>query len=380
MTILLRVDERRHRRILTAIGAGFLTIALSAVWLYTTVINPPGQLSEDNIVVSIETPYVGEGVDTGTAVILHGLKVGEVKRISKLAGTRVRLDVELQKSPTKGLTDAVRIDFRPANYFGVTGINLIPTDHGQVLRNGASISVTPGGNFTLQALLYRTGELSDQVTTPKLVSVINRATRYTDALNPLFETLIQVSTTITDVQQVSTEQLLRNATATAVGIPPLMDAVLSAGDHYLNTSIGDGFDPEATRAHNPYYQYYSDTQKKYFDDATEVLATDPEKFVWGRVQEYFVGAQYDLFSKIGEIEMTHMYELFPLLEHVRIMADVVPRLVNPVELGDKLRELRSRLERMYIGSGDQHALQVRILLDQLPGIAAPLGVVLEGER
>ena len=32
-------------------------------------------------------------------------------------------------------------------------------------------------------------------------------------------------------------------------------------------------------------------------------------------------------------------------------------------------ELRSRLERMYAGSGDQHALQVRVILDQLPGVS-----------
>jgi hypothetical protein len=190
--------------------------------------------------------------------------------------------------------------------------------------------------------------------------------------------MIQVSTTVTNVQQVSTEQLLRNATAVTVGLPPMMDAAISTGDDYLHTAIGVGFDPKRTRDNNPYYQYYTDQEKKYYDDATHLLATDPEKFVWGRVQEYFVGAQFDLFSKLGDLEKSHIYDLFPVLEETRVMADVVPKVVPAQDFGDTLRELRTRLERMYAGSGDQRALQVRIVLDQLPGVAAPLGLVLGG--
>lgn len=149
-TTLLRVNEQRHERILTWIGAGFVLVVAGTLLLYHTAINPAGQPAKNTISVAIETPYVGQGVVDGTAVILHGVKVGEVKNIAKLAGNRVRMDVELQNGPTKGLTDAVGIDFRPANYFGVTGVNLIPTDRGQILRSGASISVMPAGNFTLK--------------------------------------------------------------------------------------------------------------------------------------------------------------------------------------------------------------------------------------
>ncbi|MFN6551768.1 mammalian cell entry protein [Mycolicibacterium septicum] len=376
MTTLLRVDDRKHERILTWIGAGFVVLCVLAVLLYSTVINPSGRRAKDTISVAIDTPYVGQGVDNGTAVILHGLKVGEVSEISKLPDSRVRVDVELQSGPTKGLTDAVGIDFRPANYFGVTGVNLIPADHGQVLSNGASISVTPTGNFTLQTLLYRLGELSHDVITPKLISVVDRATRYTDALNPLFETMILVSTAVTDVQTVSTEQLLRNTAAISVGLPPFLDGAISAGQGYIWNSAGVHFDPEEARARNPYLKYYSQEKADYFNSAVDDLAANPDKFVYGRLREYFKGAKYDLFSKVGDLEGSHTFDLFPVVDQVRVMADVVPRLVSPTDLGDKLGELRSRLERMYAGSGDQHALQVRIMLDQLPGVSAPLGVML----
>lgn len=380
MTTLLRVNEQRHERILTLIGTGFVSVLLVVALMYAFVINAPGRPVADAISVAIETPYVGQGVDSGTAVILHGVKVGEVKGVSKLGVGRVRVEVELQSDPTRGLTDAVGIDFRPANYFGVTGINLTPVDHGQSLRNGASISVTPSGNFTLQTLLYRLGELSHDVVTPQLISVMDRATRYTDALNPLFETMIRVSTTLTDVQKVSTEQLLRNAAAISVGLPSFMDSAISAGNNYLMNYVGVGFDPDKDREVNPYLRYYDDKQLANYNEASHVLATDPDKFAYGRLREYFVGARLDLFSKIGDLEKSHVYDLYPLLDQVRVLADVVPGILKPVELADKLGELRSRLERMYVGSGDQRALQVKLVLDQLPGVAAPLGLMLGGAQ
>lgn len=377
MTTLLRVNDQQHKRILTAIGGGFVVLAVVSLLLYFVVVSSSGESAKGTMSVAVETPYVGQGVDDGTAVILHGVRVGQVKEISKLGIQRVRLNLELQGGPTKGLTDAVGIDFRPANYFGVTAINLIPADHGRVLRDGASISVTPKGNFALQTLLFRLGQLSHDVVTPQLISVMDRATRYTDALNPLFETMILVSTTVTNVQTVSTQQLLRNTAAVTAGLPPVLNATFSTGNDYLTTDFGTGFDAAKTRAENRSLAYYDKPMLDYYNEASHTLATDPNKFVFGRVAEWItVGAQFDLFSKVGNLLSSHTYDLFPLLDEVRVMADVVPRLVSPADIGFKLGELRSRLERMYAGSGDQRALQVRIVLDQLPGVAAPLGIVL----
>ena len=378
MTRLLNVNDQRHKRILTLVGAAFVLFVVCALLLYIAVMNLSGRSAKNAISVAIETPYVGQGVADGTAVILHGVKVGEVTEISKLAGSRVRLNVELQRGPTSGLTDAVGIDFRPANYFGVTGINLTPADHGQLLRNGASISVTPAGNFTLQTLLYHLGELSHQVVTPQLISVMDRATRYIDALNPLFETMILVSTTVTDVQKLSTAQLLRNTAGISAGLPSYLDAVIATANGYLMNSLGVGYDPVKNRDTNRFLPYYDAQRLKYYNETSQLLASNPDEFAFGRFAEYYVGAQFDLFSKFGDLEKSHTYELFPLLDEVRVMANVVPRLLQPADIGDKLGELRSRLERMYAGSGDQRALQVRIVLDELPGVGAPLQVMLGG--
>jgi hypothetical protein len=259
--------------------------------------------------ISIETPYVGPGVVDGTPLIMHGVKVGEVSTISSVPNVGVRLNADLLPESAKGLTDSMGIDFRPANYFGVTGINLLPTETGQPLRSGAKLSVVPKGNFALQVLLYRLGTLSHQVITPRLISVVDRATRYTDALTPLLETLITISTTVTNVQTVGTAQLLRNVTGINVAFPGAIDAAITTGDAYLHTKVGVGFDSEKDVRENPYVSYYDEKQLKNYDDARRLLADDPDLFANGRMKEWLEGAQYDLFGPVGYLESSHFSPL-----------------------------------------------------------------------
>ena len=76
------------------------------------------------------------------------------------------------------------IDYRPSNYFGVTGINVIPAAERPAASQWHADQIKPKGNFSLQALLYRLGELSNGVFDQRLISVIERATRYVDGLEP----------------------------------------------------------------------------------------------------------------------------------------------------------------------------------------------------
>src|SRR5882762_5802008 len=203
MTSLLRGSDAHETRTLSRIGEGVAACLAVAVAVYF-VAGPFGGTPKNVISVAIETPYVGQGVASGTPLIMHGVKVGEVTALASARGGGVRLTADLQPGFTSGLTDAMGIDFRPANYFGVTGINLVPGDGGQALVNGSLIKTTPSGNFTLQALLSRLGDISHGVLTPHLVDVIEKATSYIDGLDPLLETMLVVSNSLANVQTVST--------------------------------------------------------------------------------------------------------------------------------------------------------------------------------
>jgi hypothetical protein len=278
---------------------------------------------------------------------MHGVKVGEVTAVSRLSGGGVVLDTDLQKSPTKGLTDAMGIDFRTINYFGVTGIDLIAGSGGQPLDNGMRLKIMPKGNSTLQALLARLGKLASGALTTQLIQVVEKATRYTDALNPLAETLVISANALAETQTVSTAQLLTNATGISVAFPTFADALLDTGyfathgKNKLNKGTWNASEEEYQTDILPFMQYVSDS----------------------------------LFGAIGRLEYTHIDDLTPLVDSVRAMTDVVPALIRPQGMSEMLVELRTRLEKMYAGTPEQRALKVRIVLDSLPGVAAPIAAV-----
>jgi hypothetical protein len=278
---------------------------------------------------------------------MHGVEVGKVAAVTSLPGGAVRVDTDLQKTPVTGLTDTLQIDFRPANYFGVTGINLTPGAGGQALRDGIRINTVPKGNFTLQALLSRLGQISTGVITPQLITVIDRATRYTDALDPLIETVLIAANAVAKVQTVPTARLLANTTGLSVVFPSLLNATTDVADdiarndaNYLHKGLGD------------------DTEKEW-----RAVTVTVEAVVNG------------LFGSIGKLEGSHVADLLPLVNGIQTLSDAVPPLVRPVGVGDMLIELRSRFEKLYAGTPEQRAVQVRIVLDSLPGVAAPLGVL-----
>ncbi|MGV0837862.1 MlaD family protein [Mycolicibacterium thermoresistibile] len=344
--VLIHGPVDRERRILRLVGLG--TVLCASVAAVLALNNPFATRPAGTISVTIESPYVGQGVGQGTAVILHGVEVGEVTTVKSETGGGVRLTADLQSSAVAGLTDTMGVDFRPINYFGVTGINLLGGDGGTPLRDGTRITTVPHGNFTLQALLSQLGEVSTGVLTPQLVQVVERATRYTDALNPLIETALITANSVTQVQTVSTETLLANATGLSVVFPSTVDALVNAGDSLLNDDVN-----WERRSHSD-----------YTDEEWENLFLPTLELASG-----------GLFADIGKLESSHLRELRPVTDIVKALTDVVPPLVRPEGFAQSMTELRTRFERLYGGTPEQRALQVRVVLDSLPGVAAPLGAL-----
>jgi hypothetical protein len=272
-------------------------------------------------------------------MIMHGVKIGEVTAVSPASGGGVRLNAELQKAPVAGLTNTLSIDYRPANYFGVTGVNLIQGEGGVPLTDGTVISTTSRGDFTLSALLSRLGGVSS-VMNSRLIAVIDRASRYTDALDPLLETILTVSQTVADVQTASTARMLANTTGISVALPSFVDDFTFAGDTVLGS---------------------------------EVVSFDDDKFQ-KKIIPTLNQAQYGLFLSVGKLVGSHVDDLTDLVGSFKGFVDLVPVLARPPDFAQTLAELRTRFEKMFAGNGEQRALQVRIVLDALPGIAAPLGL------
>ncbi|WP_273735325.1 MlaD family protein [Mycolicibacterium septicum] len=343
--VLLQTSAESETRTLAVIGLVLVLCALAVTGFI--VINPLAGKAPDRVALVIDTPYVVQGVVPGTAVISHGVEIGKVTGVSKLSGGGVQLIADLQKKAAAKLTDAMQIDFRPANYFGVTGINITPVAGGQALRDGMRMTKTPKGNFTLQAMLSRLGELSNKVITPQMISVIDKATRYTDGLDPLIETMMIAANAVAEVQTVPTAQLLANTTGLSVAFPGFLNSLTDAatdiahGDtNFIHKGMGDLTDDEWSNQLIPTLEQVSN----------------------------------GIFASLGRLEASHVADLLPLVNGLQAITDTAPPLLRPDGLAQMLVELRTRFEKLYAGTPEQRALQVRIVLDSLPGVAAPLGV------
>lgn len=375
---LLHASAESETRTLTRIGIVVVLVAVLATTLYL-VVDPFGRKPSDVISLAIDTPYVGQGVAVGTPVIMHGLKIGQVESVGSIPGGGVQLHTDLQPEPTRGLTDGMGIDYRPSNYFGVTGINVIPAASGQPLRSGMHISIKPNGNFSLQALLYRLGSLSQGVFDQRLISVIERATRYADGLNPLLETALIVANSVAKVQTVSTERLLKNTTGLSVAFPGFVDSLTSTGNDFLHTWFVD-FDSDKYKKNWKVWPALDDQQRAKYEANVNLWRTtlSNDQYYAKHWLPLFDTARTDFFSRVGYLEGSHINDLFPVLDNLRVLLDTVPHTLSPDSFADTMTQIRERFERMYAGSADQRALQVRIILDRLPGVAAPLNQIMGG--
>ncbi|HEY0228451.1 MAG TPA: MlaD family protein [Mycobacterium sp.] len=349
--------EAEARR-LTIIGVAVL-LTFAAVCLFS-VINPFGRDAHNRLAVVMDMPYVGQGVAIGSPLTMHGVTVGKVTAVSSLPSGEVRLNADLDSAPTSALTDTLGVDFRPANYFGVTAINLVAGKGGQPLRDGVQITTVPSGNFTLQALLSRMGEITGGVVTPKLVDVINRAMAYTDGLNPLIESLLTVADSVAKIQTVNTAQLMRNATGISVAFPSFVDAATAAGYGF---NQGSGF-----------VTFRVDGRPALPGQGLVAVPGQPqtEEFWQTRSKATLDLIANSFFGALGKLLSSHTSDLLPAVNLIQTLTDTVPGLVTPAGLADTMVELRTRFEKLYGGSPEQRALQVHIVLDRIPGVQAPI--------
>lgn len=353
------------------IGGGVVLLIVVTIVLF--MVNPFGGRADGVYSIAITTPYVGQGVQQGTAVVLHGVKVGEVTNVKNTSGGKVQLDTDLQAAPTRGLTNEVKIDFRPINYFGVPGINLIPQLGGQPLRDGSHLALVPAGNFTLSELLNQLGDVSKASLTPRLISVIDRVTRYTDGLDPLFQSIVTVSRAVEAVQTEPLEDQVARLGSALEGVPPFANEVIILFRRIVDYSYypGQTRSPAASSANTIAPPFLTNATTPSLGNIT------PDFF-----QRHFIGSldviQEGLFKAIGTLVSSHVDDLFPLISGLKAVTDAGPVLLRPVDVAQKLAELRDRFQKLYAGNGDQHAISVRLLLDGLPGVAAPMGISTEG--
>ncbi len=333
--MLLRGTERSENRRLTAIGV--VAMAVAALITALIVVVRPHQDSGAQVNVTIEAPYVGQGVAPGTHLLLHGLQVGEITEVNSIPGGGVRLRARFDPDGIVGLTDTFRYDFRPANYFGVTAVAITPSSGGSPIRDGMVLTREPDGNFTMQTLLSRLGSVSGGVLTSQLVATVDKATRYTDGLRPLIESGLIATDALARVQDTSTERLMSNAADISDAFPVFLQGAITATRGMVESKTTEA------------------SEKEYREGALVTLDL----------------ISNNLFGAVGKLLSSHQSDLAPLTRMLGISADTVAILVDDSDFGRRADVLRTRLSRIF--TSDNGAVRLQLVLDTLPAMEAALG-------
>ncbi len=223
---LTGVTTHTHTARIVAIAAIVAAVLAVVAWR----IIPSGGLDDKQIAVTLLTDDVGDGVTKGTEVRRGGVVVGKVDSVTRTDSGQA-IKVHLDDPSLTGLTDALSIDYSPANLFGITQIGLHAQEGGAPLRSGTTVDLTGEHgdrvhDATVSTMLLSLGRLSGDVLTPDLADLVKKVAQDAKAFSPLMKALVTTVETVADTQKMPYSPILRDFGSALSGFPSTLDGGL----------------------------------------------------------------------------------------------------------------------------------------------------------
>ncbi|MEE3849626.1 hypothetical protein VZC37_04745 [Gordonia sp. LSe1-13] len=229
--ILVGVNTEQHSA--RVLGIAFVLVAVLAIaaWRVLPDSDEPGP---GDLRITLITETIGAGIETGTEVWRHGVKVGSVRTIERRDDEQF-LTIDLAAEDVRGLTEQMSIDFAPANLFGITQISLRDAVEANAaefpLRNGATIDLTGAqrgrvDDATMSTMLEGLGALTDRVLTPQFTELVDKVARNSKEFTPMIQMIVGVSATVWRTQEVPFSPILRGFGEGFKGAPPTLSGIL----------------------------------------------------------------------------------------------------------------------------------------------------------
>ncbi|OXR46937.1 hypothetical protein B7C42_00053 [Nocardia cerradoensis] len=340
----LRGTDAEQTRVVTIAAVAMIAIAavvvVGVVWVRPQLEKPSG------MPLSVDVPFVAPGVGKGTKVILHGAEVGELTDLANHGDGVVRMSLLLNPGQVHGLTDDFDVDFRPENYFGITAVNLVTKAGGKQLASGQVLNRMPTGDFTMSTMLQKGSIAIDGTLTDSMIQSLNKVIRYTDGLTPMIQTGIVFADRVAKAQQAIPSELFGRA-----------DDILQVLPAFSQQAID--------MLYNIYNNDYNKSGPGGSFGANEAAFSDIDKGLGL--------AATDLFGSAGKLLASHERELTPDVQLVQALVDALPHMMDGGAMPGKLSTLVDRYNRAFSnGPEGSKTLNMRVVLDDLPGMAAPL--------
>ncbi|MFC9897397.1 MlaD family protein [Nocardia sp. NPDC127579] len=326
-------DKKKARTVGLALVALLAVVAL-ATSLYRNL------RTEDGLRIALHTEQVGDGLTAGTQVRLDGVQVGTVEEISPDANGTQRIMLRLDGSRLHGIDDSLRLDYAPANLFGISELELLRGAGGAPLRAGAVLDLTgPRAgrvyDATMGSILRSLSQVGAAVLTPQLATVIAQVSADFKAMTPLIQALITVSKIIADNQNMPASELLGNLGPAFDGGGKFAGATIQIIDQIHDIRIVQ-------------------TDKDRYDVGVAALT--------GQILPGLATTVTAAGDQLAEA--TDM--LAPMLT---VLAQMVPR---PQQSATELRLLLERLRAAMPDTPDGPVLNLEVDLQNVPGVAVPL--------
>lgn len=341
----IRGSDATQRRVTrnTALGVIAAVLALVAV---VRIVNGLTDHDSGTVRIAIETPSIAPGVKPGTTVILHGAAVGSISSLQRTQFDSISMDVVLDTAKIDGLTDDFSIDFRPENYFGVTALNVVPAKAGSPLEDGIRLVRSSAADYTMSTMIERGSIVTAGSLSQDMVDTVEKILTYTNGLTPLLRSGLVFADVVAKTQRALPTDLLSQANDITETLPGFFGQTIDGADEIF--------------------------QGEYNRQSDGTLGSNTE--VLDKSDAGLSIASGALFSAAGTLLSSHATELTPAVEIVRLFAEPVPGMLGDGALGPRLRETVSALTDALGGGGQYPTVRLKIILDDLPGMAAPLGL------
>ncbi|GAA5057856.1 MlaD family protein [Nocardia callitridis] len=203
---------------------------------------------EEGMPVTLHTQQVGDGVVSGTEVRLDGVQVGEVTDVVPDTPGTQRISLRLDKSRLFDIDDSLHIDYSPANFFGISELELRRGEGGSPLRPDALIELTGRDaervyDATLGAILRSLSQVGDNILTPDTLAVLNRFSTDLPEFTPLLESIIVASRTVVEKQTINPSLMLGQFGSALDGGADIIDSTVKVIDLiYRNKALRESRD------------------------------------------------------------------------------------------------------------------------------------------
>lgn len=326
--------SRRGSRALGA-AALALTVVAGLTWRAGLDDRPP-----DRFQVQLRTEQIGEGVIEGTRVRYDGVTVGEITEIAAVGEGRQLITLDLDKTQTASLTDAVTVDYAPENLFGISALTLRAAEGGAPLAEGALIDLAGAHadkvtDVTMGSLLRALTETSTEVLTPRLSELLATVNSEMSSFAPLWEAIITLSRAVADTQRYPAPYLIDQYSAFFGGVGDFASATFRLLHSVMNIEI------------------FLTDRPRY--DATITMVVD--------------GALPSI-GTLGDAANRHLSPY--TTESTPLVAALAATVPAPGRSRAEVTELIDRLNRLFSDTPDGPAVNVAVTLRGMPGLAVPL--------